>query len=297
MSEPSPHQPPVASHAPQPIHLAGHQIVEVSGPDAVALLQGILTQDVEGQPVGTLRHGALLTPQGKYLVDALIARVSDETVWLDTGQAEAFARRLTLYRLRSKAQVQVRADVAVIALPPGAAWSGPAPLLAAPDPRLPELGRRLHVAAGALPAGLAPPAAWDRLRIALGVPELADDLLAEKDFALEGLMDELNGVDFHKGCYVGQEMTSRMKRRTTVRTKIVRVRYDGAAPASSTAIEADGWEVGQTRSADGQTGLALVRLDRALAAVAEGKALVAGGRTVTLDPPPWLALPETGPGG
>jgi hypothetical protein len=277
---------------PQPIHLSDRQIIEISGPDAISLLQGILTQDVADQPVGTARHTALLTPQGKYLFDALAFRIAEDTVWLDAREAGAFARRLSLYRLRSKAQVTVRTDLASVALPPGAGWSGPAPLAHVPDPRLHALGGRLIVAAGDGLADLAGIPAWDSLRIGLGVPELSVDLVAEKDFALEGLMDELNGVDFHKGCYVGQEMTSRMKRRTTVRTKIVRVRHDGPAPPHGTAVEADGWEVGQTRSADGSAGLALMRLDRALGAVAEGKPLVAGGRAVTLDPPPWLALPD-----
>lgn len=285
---------PVSAHVTAmvigPIHLASHGVIELAGPDAASLLQGLLTQDIVGQPVGSVRHGAMLTPQGKYLFDALVFRLAEDRLLLDCVGAEALARRLMMYRLRAQVTISPRPDLVVL-------MSGSAPedaLAAGPDPRHPALGWR--VIAGALPAGAGSEADYTALRLEAGIPELAMDLEVEKDFALEGLLDELNGVDFHKGCYVGQEMTSRMKRRTTVRTKLVRVRYEGAAPAWGTALEAGGWEVGRMRSGIQGVGIALLRLDRALPAVAAGTPILAGATPVLPDPPEWLVVPEVAGG-
>lgn len=269
-----------------PIHLASHGVIELAGPDAASLLQGLLTQDISGQPVGTARHGAMLTPQGKYLFDALVFRLAEDRLLLDCVGAEALARRLAMYRLRAQVTITVRPDLVV--LMSGSAVDGA--LAASPDPRHPALGWR--VIAQAVPQGAGQEADYTDLRLQAGIPELAADLEVEKDFALEGLLDELNGVDFHKGCYVGQEMTSRMKRRTTVRTKLVRVRYDSAAPAWGTALEADGWEVGRMRTGIHGVGIALLRLDRALPAVAAGTPILAGHVSVQPDPPVWLVVPD-----
>lgn len=269
-----------------PIHLASHGAIELDGPDAASLLQGLFTQDISGQPEGSVRHGAMLTPQGKYLFDALVFRLAGDRLLLDCAGAQALARRLAMYRLRAQVTITVRPDLVVLAS--GSAVDGA--LAAGPDPRHPALGWR--VIADAVPPGAGAEADYTALRLLAGIPELAVDLEAEKDFALEGLLDELNGVDFHKGCYVGQEMTSRMKRRTTVRTKLVRVRFDGAAPAWGTPLEADGWEVGRMRSGIDGVGLALLRLDRALPAAAAGTAMLAGSTPVRPDPPDWLVVPE-----
>lgn len=268
-----------------PIHLVSHGVIELAGPDAASLLQGLFTQDITGQPVGALRHGAMLTPQGKYLFDALVFRLAEDRLLLDCVGADALARRLTMYRLRAQVTITVRPDLVV--LMSGNAVDGA--LASGPDPRHPALGWRAIVAA--VPPGAGSEADYTALRLAAGIPELAVDLEVEKDFALEGLLDELNGVDFHKGCYVGQEMTSRMKRRTTVRTKLVRVRYDGAAPAPGTALEADDWEVGRMRSGIDGVGLALLRLDRAMPAAAAGTPIMAGETAIQLDPPEWLVVP------
>jgi tRNA-modifying protein YgfZ len=128
--------------------------------------------------------------------------------------------------------------------------------------------------------------------LALGVPDPAADLLVEKDFIMEGLFDELKGLDHHKGCYVGQEMTSRMKRRTSVKNKLCRVRFDGPAPAFETPILADGWEVGRMRTGLAGVGIAMIRFDRARKAISDGQALMAGEVVLTLDPPDWLVQPE-----
>lgn len=280
-----------------PVHLNDRHVIEVAGPDATSLLQGILTQDVAGLAPGSWRHGALLTPQGKMLFDAMLWRPEPDTLWLDARLAPALAARLALYRLRAQARIAIREDLAVIALTAGSSWHGTPALARGADPRLPALGERLIVPSSTLPDRLEPLQAYHHHRVELGVPELTLDLVAEKDFALEGLMDELNGVDFRKGCYVGQEMTSRMKRRTTVRTKIIRVRHAAAAPPPGTPVLAADLEIGQTRSpgADG-AGLALLRLDRALSAAAAGNTLTAAGQALTLDPPAWLELPDISAG-
>lgn len=274
-------------------------VLEISGPDARTLLQGVLTQDMDKARAGALLFGALLTPQGKLISDLFIACPAEEVFWLDVPRARLadLKRRFTLYRLRAKAQIVERAeDLCVAAIIGRAEGLDPQPdVLVASDPRLPALGARVYAAAGQAEAlaarwGLpvAPPEAYEALRLALGVPDAERDMEAEKDFLLEGLFDELNGVDFKKGCYVGQEMTSRMKRRATVRTKLTPIVFEGDPPPPDTPILAGDWEVGRVRSGLKGRAMALVRFDRA--AKAEG-ALTADGRDIRLDPPDWLILP------
>jgi folate-binding protein YgfZ len=132
-------------------------------------------------------------------------------------------------------------------------------------------------------------AEYNARRIALGVPDLARDAVVEEVFALEALLEELNGVDFQKGCFVGQENVSRMKRRATTRKKFCPIVFAGPAPAPGTPLMSGAAEMGSVRSGAEGRAIALVRLDRALAATAP---LTADGRPVRLDPPPWLILPQ-----
>ncbi len=131
-------------------------------------------------------------------------------------------------------------------------------------------------------------------RIAAAIPDLAIDAAPEEVFALEGLLEELNGVDFQKGCFVGQENVSRMKRRATTRRKFCPLRFEGMAPPFGTPVQAGEAELGSVRSGQGSRALALLRLDRALEAEAKGLTLTAGGVSAKLDPPPWLILPAAG---
>jgi tRNA-modifying protein YgfZ len=283
------------------MRLRDRGVVRVAGPEAEVFLQGLWTQDIaRAQPRSPI-HAAMLTPQGKYLFDAIVFRTEPDVFLLDTAQPEALAKRLGLYKLRTKVTVTEESGRwAVVAIPPRAdvdGWVQHAGEVIGPDPRLSALGHRALVEVASLPTGIGDDrGVWWQHRLSLGVPDLHCDLVAEKDFALEGLLDELNGVDFHKGCYVGQEMTSRMKRRTTVRTKLCRVRYDGAVPPHQTAIEADDWEIGRMRSGVDGVGIALIRFDRAMKAAGEGQPLVAGETTIRLDPPDWLILPEIASG-
>jgi folate-binding protein YgfZ len=233
----------------------------------------------------------MLTPQGKFLFELFIIAPEPGTYWIDVSEPASFAKRLSLYRLRSKVTIEDKGEAYMV----GAVWSAealPPTAIHYPDPRHSELPQRFIAPRVELPSEAAAFATYEQTRLGLGVPNLAADLLVEKDFILEGLMDEMGGVDFHKGCYVGQEMTSRMKRRTTVKTKLCRVRYEGTAPAFETPILADGWDVGRMRTGGPGHGLALIRFDRAQKAISEGQELRAGDQPIQLDPPSWMQVPS-----
>jgi len=266
-------------------------LVCVSGPDSATLLDGLLTHNVAGAGPGACVYTAMLTPQGKFLFELFIIAPETGTYWIDVSDPASFAKRLSLYRLRSKVTIEDKSEAYMV----GAAWSAealPPHAIHYPDPRHSELPQRFIAPRVELQDEAAAFAAYEQTRLGLGVPDLAVDLLVEKDFILEGLMDEMGGVDFHKGCYVGQEMTSRMKRRTTVKTKLCRIRYEGAAPAFETPILADGWEVGRMRTGGPGHGLALIRFDRAQKAINDGQELRAGDQPIQLDPPSWMQVPS-----
>ena len=267
-------------------------LVCVSGPNAATLLDGLLTHNVEGAGPEACVYTAMLTPQGKFLFELFITAPEAGTYWIDVSEPASFAKRLSLYRLRSKVTIEDKSEAFVV----GAAWQAsalPSSAMSYPDPRNAQLPHRFIAPRTDLALGDDALAfqTYEQKRLGLGVPDLGADLLVEKDFILEGLMDEMGGVDFHKGCYVGQEMTSRMKRRTTVKTKLCRVRFGGAAPEFETPILADGWEVGRMRSTGEGVGLALIRFDRVQKATAEGHELRAGDQAVQLDPPDWMVVP------
>jgi hypothetical protein len=223
-----------------------------------------------------------LSPQGKLIADmALWADGDAVLIETDPARSGDLLRRLSMYKLRARVEI---ADATQSQM---ALWS-PEPFPgAAPDPRLPSLGwRKLAAPAEAAPGG----DAFDAHRLALGVPDLARDAAPEEVFAGEALLEELNGVAFHKGCFVGQENVSRMKRRATTRKKFCPVRFDGAAPAFGTPVLAGDVDIGSVRTGMPERAIALLRLDRALA----GEPLTIDGRPASLDPPPWLILPPSG---
>lgn len=277
--------------------LPGRAVVTIEGPDRLGFLQGLITQDVARASGDAAAFAALLTPQGKVIADFFILD-RGEALWLETGDAAKVAARLRPYLLRAKAQVSVdesRAVAAITGLSPAGPVAGGTVFA---DPRRPELGARwigppgqYAQAAAALGAKLSDAGAYTAHRLALGVPDALADIALEQDFALEGLYDELGAVDFHKGCYVGQEMTSRMKRRGTVRSKLARITFAGAAPPRGTALTADGVRIGEVRSGMVGAALALVRLDRAMEA---GGTFDMDGRPARLDLQPWLIAPPAG---
>jgi hypothetical protein len=256
-------------------------VLAITGPDARDFLQGLITNDIARLGENTPLYAALLTPQGKILFDFLLFADGDG-ILLDcaSGLREALRKRLSMYRLRAKVDIAQRDDLAVCAGWGDGALSGPA------DPRLAILGRRAILPKDSFaPTGDAK--SYLAHRLELGVPEGAD-FGQDKIFALDGDLDELHAVAFDKGCYVGQELTARMKHRGTARKRLLSITaLDGAAlPANDTNVTAGGREVGTLTMGYGARGFALIRLDR-LEEVA-GAPIDAGGVPVRLTKPSWL---------
>lgn len=268
--------------------LLDRALLRVSGPDARTFLNSLLTRDVGGERVV---YTALLSPQGKVLTDMFAWDDGENGIVLDVppDRAQALERKLSLYKLRAQVAIEQITGLAAIFYGTGAFDA------AAPDPRFPngELGwRALLPMSSGLEALEDGELAFDTRRLAVGVPNLARDAEAEEVFAGEALLDELNGVDFQKGCFVGQENVSRMKRRATTRKKFCPVVFEGEPIAFGTPVLAGEAEIGSVRTGAAGRAIALLRLDRALDAVAAGKTLTAAGREIRLDPPSWLILPQ-----
>ena len=257
-------------------------VLSVSGADATAFLQGLLTNDVERLEPSEARYAALLTPQGKILFDMIVVRApggEEPSYFIDCAAAQAadLAKRLGFYKLRAKVAIaDVSADRAVVAF-----WGDEQPrvdgLLYA-DPRDSRLGRRAIMARSiAAAVGLEHVGEYEGLRIAVGAPKGGLDFAYADVFPHDANFDLLNGVDFDKGCYVGQEVVSRMKHRGTARKRVKRVKLDGPAPAPGTPVMDRELAVGALGSSSGREALALLRTDRAEEATAAGRTLSAGG--------------------
>jgi folate-binding protein YgfZ len=261
-------------------------VVRVGGADAEGFLQGIVTNDVERLAPGEARYAALLTPQGKILFDFLVARLPDGEFALDcaAGQAADLAKRLNFYKLRAKVTiVDETADRGVLAYWGGEPENAPGAIVYA-DPRAEGLGHReILPRAKAVAISEADPSEYEALRISLGVPKGGVDFTYGDAFPHDADMDMLNGVDFAKGCYVGQEVVSRMKHRAGVRKRVMRVRLDGPAPAPGTPVTDGDLPVGTLGAAAGATALAMLRLDRVEEARAAGRELTAAGVGVAVD--------------
>jgi folate-binding protein YgfZ len=256
-------------------------VIAVEGDDRVAFLQGLVSNDVAAARPGHAVWAALLTAQGKWLADFFI--FSDgQRLLLDCEQDQiaTLVSRLSRYRLRMK--VTLRAD-------PGlhvhVAWDGrpDANCLLAPDPRLPDFAWRL-LAPEPLSA-TATPEDWDRIRLMAGLPDGSRDMEADRSVLLEAGFDELAGVSWTKGCYMGQELTARTKYRGLIKRRLVPVTFDGQAPPPGTPVLRDGVEVGTMRSGTGGIGLASLRLD------AIGGRLSCGESVLTTKLPDWIRLP------
>jgi tRNA-modifying protein YgfZ len=262
---------------PRVAHLPSRVVIALSGPDWRSFLQGLLTQDVEGLAPGELRFGALLTPQGRLLYDLFITAWQDGCL-LDVERAwlPALVQRLTIYRLRAKVEI-AEAPVTVYA-----AWpQDPAPPGWLADPRLPALGARGYRVSD-IPAPTATEADYDAHRLSLGVPGPAD-WGTEKTYPIEANFDLLNGVDFKKGCFVGQETTSRMKRRGQVKSRMLPIAFEGPPPAYGREVLAGELRAGEVLSGMGGRAMAALRLDRAL-----GASLTVEGRPVRVEQPTWF---------
>jgi hypothetical protein len=276
--------------------------VRVTGEDARKFLDGLLTCDMDKVSPEKPRLGALLTPQGKILFDFIVFEAPEDAgggFYLDTGKAYAseLVKRLGFYKLRAKVVLEDLSDRLAVVV----GW-GDAPMpeaevgLVAPDPRLPALGWRAIVATedGAEFAS-AEPAAYHAHRIALGVPDGGRDFLFNDAFPHEALMDQLHGVDFDKGCYVGQEVVSRMQHRGTARSRIVPLSYvEGFTAEPGVDVTAGGKVVGKTGTGAQGRGLAMVRLDRVADALGAGETIRAGGLPVEVLKPDWVRFEVPG---
>ena len=270
-------------------------VVAVSGEDRVEFLQGLISNDVTKAAPAKAIWAALLTPQGRFLNDMFVVDAGFGTLLLETERekAPALARKLTMYKLRSKVTVEDRSssmEVAVVFGPGAEKYNAVPGALSYIDPRLPALGVRVLMPAGQAAKKLnlpeAPLADYEALRLSLGVPDGSRDLPVEKALLLESGFDELNGVDWKKGCYMGQELTARTKYRGLVKKRLFPVQVEGALPAPGTIIEKNGEEVGEIRSGAGNRALAMLRLE------ALDGALTAGSARIVPQKPDWMKLPD-----
>jgi folate-binding protein YgfZ len=280
--------------------LKDRALILVSGPDAEHFLQNILTTDLDRLENGQAKPGALLTPQGKILFDFLISRAGENAFRLDcrADVANDFVRRLMLYRLRAKAEIakqeqtlvsvewdsdSTASDVDSSRSETDSTWVA--------DTRFAD-GNVIRLYGS--PAGADDSAAWNAFRIANGVAESGSDYQLGDAFPHDVLLDQTGGVGFQKGCYVGQEVVSRMQHRGTARRRVLLVSADAALPASGTDLTVDGRSVGTLGSVDGNSGLAVARIDRVKAAMDDGKTILAGDMKVTLSIPAWakFSFPE-----
>jgi folate-binding protein YgfZ len=279
-------------------------VVKISGEDARNFLNGLVTTDVTLVRPGLARFGALLTPQGKIVADFLITEApaghgGGFLIDAPRALAKGLADKLGFYKLRAKVTVENLSDsLGVMAI-----WDGEPstrPDLTFADPRDNALGWRILIpeelapkVADLLSAELTDSAAYDAHRIATGVPRGGLDFMYGDAFPHETNMDRLHGVDFDKGCYVGQEVVSRMQHRGTARTRTVRVVLEGAAPEAGTPVLAGDKPVGTMGSSAGGNGLALLRTDRAIDALDAGTQLTSGGLSIAIaDPQALRAAPK-----
>jgi folate-binding protein YgfZ len=286
--------------------LTDRGVVKVTGEDARNFLNGLVTTDTDKLKPGLGRFGALLTPQGKIVVDFLITEApaghgGGFLIDCPRALAQGLADKLKFYKLRAKVTVEnLTDDLGVLA-----AWDGvPAaqPDLAFADPRDERLGVRILIPAdlkeklaSLIGAELVDAADYEAHRIANGVPRGGLDFMYGDAFPHETNMDRLAGVDFDKGCYVGQEVVSRMQHRGTARTRSVKVLIDGPSPEVGVSVLAGDKPVGTMGSTARGAGIALVRTDRVADALAAGLSLTAGGLTIRLADPDVVRTPAKQP--
>lgn len=237
------------------------RVISITGADRVKFLQGLVTNDVRALERGAAIYAALLTPQGKFIVDFFLIP-DGEGILLDVAASEAagLLKRLNMYRLRSDVDLSLTERQVSRGL-------GPPPAGAITDPRLPELGWRAYDGRASEEVD------WTALRVAHLIPETGIELTPDT-FILEAGFERLNGVDFKKGCYVGQEVTARMKHKTELRKGLASVDIDGAAEIGAKLMTEDGKEAGTLLSQSGGKAIAYLRFDRAKGPLSAGKAQV-----------------------
>lgn len=286
--------------------LAARSPLSVAGPEAHSFLQGLVSNDVTQVAPGKAVYAALLTAQGKFLHDFFVSELSGALVLdAEAARIDDLARRLKLYKLRAKVTIERLEGYVVAAIwGEGAERARAAIPGATPDPRLaaagwrailPEATARETLAAAGLAE--ATESDYDRHRLALGLPDGSRDMEVDKAVLLECGFEELHGVDFAKGCYMGQELTARTKYRGLVKKRLMPVvigsgLMEGDAPPPGTPILLDGRDAGEMRSGSGTAGIALIRLDAFDKARLDGVPLMAGDTALSAWTPDWMSLPE-----
>lgn len=278
--------------------LPGRAAIAVTGVDAAHLLHNVLTCDIETLSTGVAQPGALLTPQGKVMFEFLVARDADGfLIDIDSAQADAFLKRMMLYKLRSKVDFSVQ-DESVVAVSWESDSAGSGNESSASHTESRKVFRdarfgatevlRMMVPSGTDLANATPPEAWDHMRIDNGVVESGTDFALGDVFGHDISLDQNGGLDFKKGCYVGQEVVSRMQHRGTARRRVVIVAGDGPLPEAGAEITAGGKPAGALGTVAGSRALAIVRLDRIEAATGAGAHVLAGDVAVHADLPPGV---------
>ncbi len=265
------------------VFLRDRQLLRISGADAESFLQNLITTDLSSLGSDDARPGALLTPQGKIMFDFMIWREgAGFVIETDAGQREGLLKRLTMYRLRAAVALAADdADGVTVFWAEDAADGKEDSRFAKADVRLLRRAGRHGEDAEAL---------YHALRIACGIAVSGADYALSDAFPHDVLMDFNGGLSFRKGCYVGQEVVSRMQHRGTARRRVVIVDGAAALPPAGTEISAGGKPVGTLGSTVGAQGLAIVRIDRAGEAMAAGVPLLAGDVPVSLSLPAWSGL-------
>lgn len=265
------------------VFLKERSFIRVAGAEAESFLHNLITTDLASLGADEARPGALLTPQGKILFDFMIWRDGPGfLIETDTAQREGLLKRLTMYRLRAKVDFGVE-DVEGVTVAWGdAAADGPR------DSRFAKAGVALTRTPGS--HGSEPGALYDELRIVNGVAVSGRDFALQDAFPHDVLMDLNGGLGFRKGCYIGQEVVSRMHHRGTARRRVVIVKGNAQLPPSGTELTAGTKPIGTLGSTEGDIGLAIVRIDRAGEALAEGTAIQADNVEVSVSLPSWSGL-------
>lgn len=260
--------------------LSSRFVFRISGEDSRSFLQGLVTQDVLHIKKNEGAFAALLTPQGKILFDFFLTPEGDGFfIDCDAGAAPELLKRLTLYKLRAKAAITPEADLAV------AVGDVRDPVASYKDPRTDELPARAIVRRADMPGV---DQEYDGLRLFLGVPEFGKDFGGEEVFLLDVNYDTLNAVSYKKGCFVGQEVTSRMKRKGETRKRTLIASFDGPPPAKGASVMAGDQSIGEILSGGDGAALALIRVDRLKAAEGEGRTPAVDGRDVQISFPAYL---------
>ncbi|MEZ5872516.1 MAG: folate-binding protein [Nitratireductor sp.] len=263
--------------------LSDRVLVRISGDDASHFLQGLVTCDVENLEPGQAAFGALLSPQGKVMFDFfVIGSIQGYLIDISASLEDDFMRRLTFYKLRAKVEIGPMDKRTSI----HAAWGGEVgdvDGICVTDPRLAAMGQRLYCRK----APELEPGDYHEHRIALGMPQGGEDYVFGDCFPHEVLMDQFGGVDFAKGCYVGQEVVSRMQHRGTARNRIIKVSAQAALPSFNTDILAGGKPAGEMGSSRGKKGLAMLRLDRVARAVSAGGLITVGSLVIEPEIQEW----------